>query len=113
MKARPQTLEGSTTKVRTPFGNMYLTICEMDGKPFEVFAEIGKSGQDVKAFTEAIGRLISLHLRTGGKVKDIWEQLIGIGGNSVVPGDKPILSVPDAIGRKLKEVYDESTNTEN
>ncbi len=62
---RPETLQGFTTKVVTGMGNLYVTVTEMDGKPFEVFATIGKSGKSTMAKTEAIGRLVSLALRSG------------------------------------------------
>ena len=43
VKDRPETLQGLTTKVVTGLGSLYLTVNELDGKPFEVFAIIGKS----------------------------------------------------------------------
>ena len=77
----------------------------MDGRPFELFAQIGKAGSDVIAFTEAIARLISLALRCGVSVDEIVTQLEGIGGaRSVGFGPNRIMSVPDAIGRTLKEL---------
>ena len=57
-------------------GNLYVTVTEMDGKPFEVFATIGKSGKSTMAKTEAIGRLVSLALRSGITPDKIVEQLI-------------------------------------
>ena len=77
----------------------------MDGKPFELFAQIGKAGSDVIAFTEAIARLISLALRCGVSIDEIVTQLEGIGGaRSVGFGPNRIMSVPDAIGRALNEL---------
>ena len=63
---RPKTLKGSTTCLPTSLGNLFVTLNTVDGKPFELFAQIGKAGSDVVAFTEAIARLISLALRCGG-----------------------------------------------
>jgi len=106
MQSRPRILSGKTVMVVTGMGKMYITINEVDGKPFEVFATIGKSGKSIQAKAEAIGRLVSLNLRSGVSVKDVIRQTEGIAG------DKPhndgallILSIPDAIAKVLKELY--------
>lgn len=92
--------------VQTPLGKLRLFVTELDEKPFEVFAIIGRAGSDVMAFTEAIGRLISLALRCGVPVKLIAEQLRGIGGASSAGfGPNRVRSVPDAIGKLLQEHY--------
>ncbi|MBW1668817.1 MAG: vitamin B12-dependent ribonucleotide reductase [Deltaproteobacteria bacterium] len=106
VKERPETLEGFTTKVVTGMGNLYVTVTEYDGKPFEVFATIGKSGKSTTAKTEAIGRLVSLALRSGVPVEKIVEQLKGIcGEHPVFQKDGLILSIPDAISRVLEKKY--------
>jgi ribonucleoside-diphosphate reductase alpha chain len=102
VKDRPETLTGMTDKIKTGFGNLYVTINSMNGKPFEVFAQIGKSGYDTMADTEAICRLISLALRSGVEVDEIIEQLRGIGGDTPVFGAGGLIrSVPDAIAKIL------------
>ena len=106
MKDRPDTLEGFTTKVVTGMGNLYVTVTEFEGKPFEVFATIGKSGKSTTAKTEAIGRLVSLALRSGVAVENIVEQLRGIcGEHPVFSKDGLVLSIPDAISRVLDKRY--------
>jgi len=106
VKARPETLEGFTTKIRTGMGQLYITVTEYDGRPFEVFATIGKSGKSTTAKTEAIGRLISLALRSGVMVENIVEQVKGIGGEHAVFQNGDIVkSIPDAIGRVLEKRY--------
>ena len=106
VKDRPETLKGLTTKVVTGLGSLYLTVNELDGKPFEAFAIIGKSGRSTTAKTEAIGRLVSLALRSGVHVDEIVEQLKGIGGEHPVPQkDGLVLSIPDAIGCVLEKRY--------
>jgi ribonucleoside-diphosphate reductase alpha chain len=105
-KTRPETLYGFTTKIKTGYGHLYVTVTEYDGKPFEVFATIGKSGRSTTAKTEAIGRLASLALRSGVKVNDIVNQLKGIGGEYPVFQDGGlVLSIPDAIARVLERRY--------
>jgi ribonucleoside-diphosphate reductase alpha chain len=92
--------------VVTPQGKMRLFVTEKDGEPFEVFAIIGRAGSDVMAFTEAIGRLLSLALRCGIPVKLLADQLRGIGGSrSAGFGPDRVRSVPDAIGKLLQDHY--------
>jgi len=106
VRDRPETLEGFTTKVVTGMGNLYVTVTEMDGKPFEVFATIGKSGKSTMAKTEAIGRLVSLALRSGISPDKVVEQLKGIcGEHPVFSKDGLVLSIPDAISRVLEKRY--------
>lgn len=106
VRDRPETLEGFTTKVVTGMGNLYVTVTELDGKPFEIFATIGKSGKSTTAKTEAIGRLSSLALRSGVPVDKIIAQLKGIcGEHPVFSKDGLILSIPDAMSRVLEKRY--------
>jgi ribonucleoside-diphosphate reductase alpha chain len=106
VKIRPETLEGFTTKMVTGMGNLYVTVTEYEAEPFEIFATIGKSGRSTTAKTEAIGRLVSLALRSGIKVEKIVEQLKGIGGeHPVFQKDGLVLSIPDAIARVLENRY--------
>jgi ribonucleoside-diphosphate reductase alpha chain len=99
-------LDGSTYKVHTGDGTLYLTInANGDGLPFETFATIGKAGSDVIAFTDAISRLISLVLQYKIPVDQITKQLIGISGAKpvfhTIGNHHRILSIPDAIGKVL------------
>ncbi len=106
VKERPETLQGFTTKIKTGLGQLYVTVTEYDGQPFEVFATIGKSGRSTTAKTEAIGRLVSLALRAGVKANAIVDQLKGIGGeHPVFQQGGLVLSIPDAIARVLEKRY--------
>ncbi len=108
---RPKTLSGQTTSIGTALGNLFVTVNSADGKPFELFAQIGKAGSDVVAFTEAIARLISLALRCGVSIDEIVTQLEGIGGaRSVGYGPNRIMSVPDAIGQALRKLAQSEVN---
>ena len=105
-RKRPETLEGFTTRVKTGLGRLYVTVTEFDGQPFEVFATIGKSGRSTTAKTEAIGRLVSLALRSGVHVSEIIDQLSGIGGeHPIFQNGGLVLSIPDAIGNVLESRY--------
>ncbi len=106
VKERPETLNGFTSKMVTGLGTLYVTITEYEGRPFEVFATIGKSGGSTTAKTEAIGRLVSLALRSGVAVERIVNQLKGIGGeHPVFQNGGLVLSIPDAISRVLEKRY--------
>jgi len=95
---RPFVLTGKTAKIPTSYGNLYLTVNEVNGRPIEVFTTMGKSGHETMAFTEAIGRMISLALRSGVRIHHIIKQMKGIGGSQPVwHEDSVIMSVPDAI----------------
>jgi ribonucleoside-diphosphate reductase alpha chain len=112
-RKRPSNLQGSTVKIQTSFGNLYLTLNLFEGKPFELFATLGKSGKDTQAHTEALGRLISLSLRSGIPLRDIIGQLKGIGGSQPVfenDGDGIILSLPDAIAQGLERALGETVD---
>ncbi len=103
---RPQTLQGFTEVIKTGYGNLYVTVNTFEGNPFEVFVQIGKSGYTTMADAEATGRLVSLALRSGIDVKDVVDQLEGIGGSSPVYSEgKLIMSIPDAIAAVLKKHF--------
>ncbi len=99
---RPTKLNGFTEKIKTAYGNLYVTVNIKNNKPFEVFAQIGKSGYSTMADTEAICRLISISLRSGVDMSEIIKQLKGIGGSmtSYSNGVK-VVSIPDAIAQVL------------
>ena len=99
-RSRPELLRGTTRRLETPLGTLYVTITEDDrGQPFEVFMSLGKAGGALMADVEAIGRLISLALRSGIPIKEIYRQLRGISSDRVIGlGPNKVLSVPDAVG---------------
>ena len=104
IEKRPTILMGQTSKIKTPLGNLYLTLNEKDGKAYEVFCQIGKAGSDITAFTEAISRLISIALQAGVPTSEVINQLSGIGGSSSIGlGKDKVRSVPDAIASGLSE----------
>src|SRR5690348_2195728 len=104
-RSRPDLLKGATRRVETPLGTMYVTITEDDrGQPFEVFISLGKAGGALMADVEAIGRLISLALRSGVPMQEVYRQLRGISSDRVVGlGANKVLSVPDAIGIAIEK----------
>jgi ribonucleoside-diphosphate reductase alpha chain len=115
---RPAVLHGFTVEKKTPIGNTFVTINQDEnGNPFEVFMTMGKSGSDIAAMAEALGRVISLVLRMQSPVehrermRQIVAQLIGIGGQrSVGFGENRVRSLPDAVAKTLAEVYEFKVN---
>ncbi len=104
-RSRPELLRGSTRRVETPLGTLYVTITEDDkGQPFEMFMSLGKAGGALMADVEAVGRLISLALRSGIPMQEIHRQLRGISSDRVTGlGPNKVLSVPDAIGIAMEK----------
>jgi len=103
---RPDTLTSVTDKIKTGFGNLYVTISYFNQKPFEVFASIGKSGYTSMADAEAIGRLVSLALRSGVDPKEVVNQLKGIGGSEPIFTEGGLVtSIPDAIAKVLERHF--------
>ena len=102
-KERPNSIPSVTDKIKTGFGNLYVTISYFNQKPFEVFTSIGKSGYSTMADAEALGRLISLALRSGVEPKDVIGQLKGIGGSEQVFTEGGLVqSIPDAIAKVME-----------
>src|SRR2546425_8865236 len=104
-RSRPDLLTGTTRRIETPLGTMYVTITEDDkGQPFEMFISLGKAGGALMADVEAIGRLISLALRSGIPIKEIYRQLRGISSDRTIGlGPQKVSSVPDAIGIAIEK----------
>ena len=102
-RQRPQTIRGVTERVRTGHGNMYVTInYDDEGKPFEVFGTLGKSGGCDSAQLEAISRLVSLALRSGVDPKDVIEMLKGITCCPAWDEGAMVRSGPDAVALALE-----------
>ncbi|ACI20593.1 MULTISPECIES: vitamin B12-dependent ribonucleotide reductase [Thermodesulfovibrio] len=103
-RKRPETLKGVTRLMKTGCGNLYVTINkDKDGKPFEVFTNIGKAGGCAASQAEAIGRLISLALRSGIEPQEIVKQLKGISCHAPVwSGNGKITSCSDAIAKAIE-----------
>ena len=102
-RRRLQTIQGVTERVRTGHGNMYVTInYDYEGKPFEVFGTLGKSGDCDSAQLEAISRLVSLALRSGVDPQNVIEQLRGITCCPAWDEGTLVRSSPDAVALALE-----------
>jgi len=119
---RPKETKGSTPRMATGCGNLYLTLGYDDnGKLIEVFSHLGKAGGCAKCQLEAITRTISLGLKYGIPVEEIVDELKGLRCPAPVFAEgQKVLSCADAIAkmlshevlrRELKEVDDLSSQT--
>ncbi len=106
-RPRPESVSGRTNRMETGCGNLYVTINETAEGPFELFAQIGKTGGCAASQTEAIGRLVSLSLRSGVEPRAGARQRRGVRCpyTSWNRGNK-VLSCADAIGQALENVVD-------
>jgi ribonucleoside-diphosphate reductase alpha chain len=106
-RPRPEVVSGRTTRMETGCGNLYVTTNDTEEGPFELFAHIGKTGGCAASQTEAIGRLVSLALRSGVEPRAVARQLRGV--RCPYPswnrGHK-VLSCADAIGQALEGYLD-------
>lgn len=110
---RPARLPSFVYKIETGNGKMYVTVSEYQGKPLEVFLDLGKSGQMINTLAEALSRVTSIALQNGVPVEEVTKTLMGI--NSDKPtwfrfeesDKKPtqILSIPDGVAKLLKRYY--------
>jgi len=109
-RPRPEVTEGKTHKIRSGCGNLYVTVNRDETGVCEVFVQVGKSGGCIASQSEAVGRLISLALRSGIKLESIADHLAGIRCPS--PNfyqGQTVLSCPDGIAHVLEKYLDGET----
>jgi ribonucleoside-diphosphate reductase alpha chain len=103
-RKRPDIIVGSTRKVKTGCGNMYITVNEDEYGLYEVFSQLGKTGGCIASHVEAISRLISLALKSGIDPEEIVDQLRGIRcPNQTWHHGKLVVSCSDAIGQVIED----------
>jgi ribonucleoside-diphosphate reductase alpha chain len=102
-RKRPVVTRGSTQRMETGCGHLYVTINVDERGLCEVFTQMGKSGGCTASQSEAVGRLISLALRSGIDPESIARQLKGIRCPSPLwqPGGM-VLSCSDAVAKALE-----------
>ena len=115
VKNRPEKIRGTTSMIRTPVGEVFVTINEDEkAEPLEVFVTVGKAGSDITADAEAIGRLMSFALRVEAelapreRLRKIARQLSGIGGSRTTGlGPEKIRSLADGVATVIFKYLDE------
>ena len=104
-RKRPETIRGETRGMKTGCGNIYVTVNEDEnGQLFELFTHMGKAGGCAASQAEAIGRLVSLALRSNIEPEEVINQLKGITCHEQTwsSGGK-ITSCSDAIAKALEK----------
>jgi ribonucleoside-diphosphate reductase alpha chain len=103
---RPGTLAGVTKKLTTGHGPLYVTMNDDRFGPRETFVLLGKPGGTAAAFSDALGRMISLAQTHGASPAEVVKQLRGIqDGHPAGLGEKAVLSVPDGVAKAMAEHY--------
>ncbi len=97
---------GMRLKKKSDVGNVYTAVFRnANGKPVEVFINVGKSGGYVAGAAEVTGRLASLALKRGASMEEVASELVGVAcGTPYGFGPEAILSMFDAAGKSILEV---------
>jgi ribonucleoside-diphosphate reductase alpha chain len=114
-RQRPNITQGITERVRVGCGtNLFITINQDEEGLTELFLSLGKSGGCVASHIEAMGRLISLTLRSRIEPEEIILQLKAIRCPSPTFGpDGPVLSCADAVAKSVERFIERHSQNDN
>lgn len=106
-KKTPEAARGVRLRKACDAGKVYTSVFFEEGDgPVEVFVNLGKSGGYMAGSAEVTGRLASLALKYGAGLKEVADELVGIScGQKVGLGNNTVLSMFDAVGKALLEIY--------
>lgn len=103
-RPRPAITQGFTERVKIGCGNLYITVNYDENGICEVFTSTGKAG-GCPSQSEATARLVSIALRSGISVEEIYNQLKGIRCPSTIRQQgMSCTSCPDAIAKVVAKV---------
>ncbi|MDP6963277.1 MAG: adenosylcobalamin-dependent ribonucleoside-diphosphate reductase [Planctomycetota bacterium] len=101
----PEMMPSMRIRQITPFGNMHvkITVDAQHEREMEVFAQLGKGGDTTNSDLEAICRMMSLFMRSGGEISYVIRQLKGIGSSLAIPTrDGRVMSLADGLATALE-----------
>lgn len=101
---RPISVPGMTARVRLQCGNLYVTITRHEGKMFEVFASLGRTGGCAASQMSALTIAITMGIRHGVPPEVYIEKLKEI-CCPIVSWDDSVkyTSCPDAIAQVMED----------
>lgn len=103
-RPRPAVTQGFTEKVKIGCGSLYITTNYDENGICEVFTSTGKAG-GCPSQSEATARLVSVALRSGISIDEVYEQLKGIRCPSTIRQQgMSCTSCPDAIAKVIMKV---------
>ena len=108
-RPRPEVTRGMTKKYKIGgCGKLYVTVNSDENGICEVFINTGEEG--CTALTEAVGRLMSIAIRSGIDIESVKEQLKGIRCiTCIADAETHVLSCPDAMAKAI-DFYLEGSN---
>jgi len=113
-RPRPDVTRGFTEKMKIGCGTLYVTTNYDENGICEVFTSTGKAG-GCPSQSEATARLVSVALRSGISIDEVYDQLKGIRCPSTIrQHGMSCTSCPDAIARvlmKVQKLIDESNES--
>lgn len=105
---RPPILQSKTPRVMTGCGHLYVILTYHEGKLFEVFGKLGKSGNCEQAGITAISIALSVALRSGMDIRHILKSITGIRCQKpFLKEGGTIMSCYDALAKIVEENYEQ------
>ena len=104
-RLRPDITRGITQRVALGCNrHLYITLNKDEDGLCEVFLHVGRSGGCIASHCEAVGRLVSLALRSGVSPEEVIDQLRGIRcPNPAWYNGTSVLSCADAVAQMIAQ----------
>jgi len=109
---RDKCLGGNTWKIKTGCGSLYVTINSNSKGPAEIFLNMGDSGGCAMAWSQALGKTLSLFMRNGGDATSLINKLRNIRcPQPVFTEDGKVFSCPSAVAIALEKELGNNGNS--